>query len=90
MVLQTLNLSSYRGIHYVCGSTNQPLNGGTTPPESDYDQGVQRNRGFSSPHAAGVQFALGDGSVRLISENIDETTYRLLGSCADGKVVDGF
>lgn len=31
--------------------------------------------GFSSFHTGGYQFALGDGSVRFISENIDKNTY---------------
>ncbi len=31
--------------------------------------------GFSSFHTGGYQFALGDGSVRFISENMDKNTY---------------
>lgn len=39
-------------------------------------------------HPGGCNFAFVDGSVRLISDSIDLTTYRLLGDRADGNVVD--
>jgi prepilin-type N-terminal cleavage/methylation domain-containing protein len=37
-----------------------------------------QSRGFKSLHPGGAQFALGDGSVRLINESIDTPTYRAL------------
>lgn len=46
--------------------------------------------GFSSDHTGGAQFLLGDGSVRFISENIDQTTYRNLGTINDGNVIGEF
>ena len=46
--------------------------------------------GFSSDHTGGVQFVLGDGSVRFLSENIDLVTYALLGTVADGNVTGDF
>jgi prepilin-type N-terminal cleavage/methylation domain-containing protein len=46
--------------------------------------------GFGSHHTGGGQYALGDGSVRFLSENIDpETHYRLLDR-ADGKAEGEF
>ncbi len=45
---------------------------------------------FSSEHAGGAQFLLGDGSVRFISENIDLTTYQRLGLISDGNVLGEF
>ena len=45
---------------------------------------------FGSLHAGGAFFLFADGSVRFVSENIDSTTYGLLGSMADGEVVSGF
>jgi prepilin-type N-terminal cleavage/methylation domain-containing protein len=40
--------------------------------------------GFGSWHTGGAQFALGDGSVRFLSENIDKPVYESLGKRADG------
>lgn len=40
--------------------------------------------GFGSWHTGGAQFALGDGSVRFLSENIDILVYESLGKRADG------
>jgi len=45
---------------------------------------------FGSSHKGGAQFVLGDGSVRFISENIDEVTFQRLGMIADGEVVGEF
>lgn len=45
---------------------------------------------FGSSHKGGAQFVLGDGSVRFISENIDEVTFQRLGMIADGNVVGEF
>jgi len=45
---------------------------------------------FSSNHAGGAQFLLGDGSVRFLSENIDKTTYDNLGLVSDGAVLGEF
>ncbi|MEM7809867.1 MAG: DUF1559 domain-containing protein [Planctomycetota bacterium] len=45
---------------------------------------------FGGPHPGGVQFALCDGSVRLIGFTIDEDVYRRLGDRRDGEVVGEF
>ena len=42
---------------------------------------------FGSPHAAGLQFVFGDGSVRLVSYDVDEYTYWLFGGRDDGEVL---
>ena len=42
---------------------------------------------FSSQHPAGTNFVFVDGSVRLIAETIDLTTYRSLATRAGGEVV---
>ncbi len=44
------------------------------------DTGTQGFAGFHSAHSGGAQFALGDGSVRLLSENIDRYVYACLGT----------
>jgi prepilin-type N-terminal cleavage/methylation domain-containing protein/prepilin-type processing-associated H-X9-DG protein len=43
--------------------------------------------GFKSNHTGGVNFALADGSVRFLSENIDHVTYQYLGCRNDDQVV---
>ncbi len=45
---------------------------GNNPVNADENDGPYA---FSSFHVGGFQFALGDGSVRFVSENIDENTY---------------
>ncbi|MCC9609155.1 DUF1559 domain-containing protein [Blastopirellula sp. JC732] len=47
----------------------------------------QRERVFTSRHAGGAQFTLGDGSVRFVPETIDTTTYLRLGQRNDGEVI---
>jgi prepilin-type processing-associated H-X9-DG protein len=46
--------------------------------------------GFKSRHPGGANFALADGSVHFISENIDYRNYQRLGDRLDGEVVDPF
>ncbi|MBW3540405.1 MAG: DUF1559 domain-containing protein [Planctomycetes bacterium] len=46
--------------------------------------------GFSSRHPGGVQFAVADGSVRFLSENINQTTLLRLGNRRDGEAVGEF
>lgn len=42
--------------------------------------------GFKSRHTGGAQFAMGDGSVQFLSQNIDLILYNRLGSKAEGTV----
>lgn len=50
------------------------------------------NRGgsdaFSSRHFGGAQFALGDGSVRFLSEHMDAKVYTALGTAAGNEAVE--
>ena len=48
------------------------------------------DKGLSAPHEGIGQFALCDGSVRAISENIDAVAYDSLGTRAGGEVVGEF
>jgi len=47
-------------------------------------------RGLSSAHTGGAQVLLGDGSVRFVSDNIDLTTWRGVGSMNNGEVLGEF
>ncbi|MFM8584175.1 MAG: DUF1559 domain-containing protein [Planctomycetaceae bacterium] len=51
-------------------------------------QGVHNWYQFSSYHTGGMHFAMADGSVRFISENINALTYRRYGGMADGEPID--
>ena len=44
-------------------------------------------RVIGSAHAGGAQFALGDGSVRFLSENIEPGVLQSLGHRSDGKLI---
>lgn len=61
------------------------------PPNRQFaSNSVWTRTGFSSLHEGGVQFVLGDGAVRFISENIDGVTYARLGNMNAGSVVGEF
>lgn len=54
-----------QGFMTIAGSVRYPINVALTGANTD------RSQAFSSRHAGGAQFVLGDGSVRFISENVD-------------------
>lgn len=60
----------------VTGSTYGPINARLQPSV----HGVIQEMTFGSYHAGGAFFAMGDGSVKFLSENIDLTTYQGFGS----------
>ncbi|MEP3479130.1 MAG: DUF1559 domain-containing protein [Fuerstiella sp.] len=45
---------------------------------------------MSSNHVGGAQFCLGDGSVRFVSENIDDGLYKSLSTIQNGEVTGEF
>jgi hypothetical protein len=57
----------------------EPINGQTSNSRAQC--------GFSSLHPGGAQFALGDGKVAFVSENIDLAVAGNLGAIADGNPV---
>ena len=48
------------------------------------------SQGFKSRHSGGVNFVFCDGSVRFISQFINQETYTYLSQRADGRVVPNF
>ncbi|MCO6047071.1 DUF1559 domain-containing protein [Aeoliella sp. ICT_H6.2] len=63
-----------------------PLADGTDFPPNI--TGEDRVSVFGSAHPAGCQFVLCDGSVHTVTYDVDPDTFVLLGSIADGQVVD--
>ncbi|EDL58448.1 DUF1559 domain-containing protein [Gimesia maris] len=45
---------------------------------------------FGSPHQGGLHMGMADGAVRFVSENINLSTWRYLGSMGDGEVLGEF
>jgi prepilin-type N-terminal cleavage/methylation domain-containing protein/prepilin-type processing-associated H-X9-DG protein len=67
-------------------STENPIN---TPPGTGVtfsDGGTLRNAAFMSRHSGGANFALADGSVRFLSQNVDITQYRNASTIRGGEV----
>ena len=59
-------------------------------PEDLEDPALLLVGGFSSRHAGGAHFAMGDGSVRFLSENMAPAVFQVLGHRADGQMVEEF
>jgi len=76
-------------------ATTAPINyptspddfGQTPPPGSDWELDFNTAMGFKSRHPGGANFALCDGGVTFLREDIDYTTYQMLGARADAEVV---
>jgi prepilin-type N-terminal cleavage/methylation domain-containing protein len=62
------------------------INSSAKDPSLDWTLDEQ-SRLFGSWHEGGCHFLLGDGSVRLVSENISRTVYHGLGARNDGYVI---
>ncbi|MFH1299644.1 MAG: DUF1559 domain-containing protein [Planctomycetota bacterium] len=48
------------------------------------------NYSFGSPHVGGLHMGMADGAVRFVSENVNLSTWRYLGSMGDGNVIGEF
>lgn len=70
---------AYGYIGFSWGTTYHPLN--------KHDHLTGGYGGFRSEHIGGANFALTDGSVRFLSENLSNEIYQALGTRAGGEVV---
>ena len=82
LALTDLTMSSFGPINYKI-----PAGLGTVTGSNEENL---RLNAFGSQHTGGAQFALADGSVRFISENVDRNVSRALGTRAGGEVVGDF
>mgnify|MGYP002622642546 CR=1 FL=1 len=57
------------------------------PPLDEGDEG-ELDQGFSSYHAGGAFFLLGDGSVQFLSDSISPQIFSRMGNRADGEMPD--
>jgi len=83
----------YRGYAWILGKSYSTTFNSYDPPNPAHPDVCQMAYGWfaaRSWHPGGVNVALGDGSVRFVSETIDRTTWNNLGSIADGKVLGEF
>lgn len=73
-------------------SVRFPINSNllTATDAEGYRQPYTHNNPMSSQHVGGVQAALGDGSVRFLSENLSELTLQRLSIASDGQIVGEF
>jgi prepilin-type N-terminal cleavage/methylation domain-containing protein/prepilin-type processing-associated H-X9-DG protein len=78
-----INIKNEQGYGAVYGS-------GADSDENDSPTVDLATGGFSSFHTGGAQFALADGSVRFISENIDKQVFSDLGEREDGHMIGEF
>ncbi|MDB5386147.1 MAG: putative major pilin subunit [Planctomycetaceae bacterium] len=64
--------------------------GGSNKPTCSTQSNWTYSWGFRSRHTGGCQMLLGDGTVRFISQNISNVTWRNLGSRQDGNALGEF
>ncbi|MFV0442407.1 MAG: DUF1559 domain-containing protein [Planctomycetaceae bacterium] len=70
----------------ILGHVGQPAMG-SMPAMSHTPNSTNHIINFSSRHPGGAQFALGDGKITFLSENMDFNTFRWLGEIDDGNPV---
>ncbi len=73
--------------------TGNGINGAFTTPGGRADWRAtpdMNDAGFSSYHTGGCHFAMGDGAIRFVSQNISSITLQALGSRQGGEIVGEF
>ena len=58
--------------------------------ETGCGDSLDRVRGFTSLHVGGAFFLMGDGSVRFVSNNVDQTSYRNMSTISGGELLAEF
>ncbi len=82
------SVSARNWVSFNLADTANGINGPYSGPgDGNWDSD---GAGFSSYHADGCHFALCDGSVQFLRENIDPTALRYLTERSDGKPIPGF
>ncbi|HUT92698.1 MAG TPA: DUF1559 domain-containing protein [Thermoguttaceae bacterium] len=91
---------STNGREWIAGLPTQTVFNAAAPPNWKFPSCEIGSSGFAADrdgvyparsfHPGGVNAALGDASVRFISETIDLTTYQSLGSRAGGETLSNF
>lgn len=85
---------SWMGANFIPSVWNKYVSSSGVPDPANPNPaklaGTDAVYGFSSFHTGGYQFALGDGSVRFISENIDKNTYWAISAMSNGWVTGEF
>ena len=77
------------GTTHVFACSRVPINYTTPPTAQGYSHVNLRMSAFGSGHPGGANFAMSDGSVRLINEDIDLITLQALSTRAGSEVVFG-
>ena len=72
----------------MCGAIF-PINGFAIPSQNLASLFGPQTSAYGSYHQSGANFALGDGSVRFVTEDIDLTVYRQAGTINNGDPVGG-
>ncbi|GAA4442156.1 DUF1559 domain-containing protein [Bremerella cremea] len=82
-----------RGYPWIWGQASATLFNSYLSPNSNTPDAYAHSRGWfaaRSLHPGGVNAALGDGSVRFVTETVDITTWRGLSTRGDGEVLGEF
>ena len=93
LVATAISWRGYRASGWIIGKPYTSTFCTYVPPNTRVSDWHSMGIGFHaarSLHPGGVNAALGDGSVRFVSETIDLNTWRALGTCAGGEVAGQF